>query len=155
MAYQGVAPIFFGAVTDVSTTKAVDIGTERIENGVAYTYVYNDCNSSILTGNGVVLQSGASGMSVTVSSVTSADFLMGVAVNTITTGAYGWVVTRGITNVEMKTTSGSVAAGGLLELGANGEFVPVSNTTGNGPVVGKALGAIVSGASGSAFISVY
>lgn len=157
MTYQGVAPIFFHDVTDVSSTPKVDVGTQRVEGLNHYLYVYNDCNSSIGTGKGCVLQSGATGASVTVSSVTSADFLMGVAVNTLTTGAYGYVLARGIGTVQMKAgASASVAAGGLIEVAADGFFAPVSLTTGNlAPACGKALAAITSGTSGSAFISVY
>lgn len=158
MSFQSISPIGFGPVTAVTATRGAndpELGSERVEGANRYLYVYNDGGANIPTALGCVLQSGATGYSVTVSSVTSADVLVGVAVNTLTTGTYGWVVTRGITSVKMIATSGSVAAGGLIELGANGLFAPVSNTTGNGPVVGKALAAIVSSATGSAFISCY
>lgn len=157
MTYQGVAPIFFHDVTDVSSTPKVDVGTQRVEGLNHYIYVYNDGGADITTGLGAVLQSGATGASVTVSSVTSADFLMGVAVNTLTTGTYGYLLARGIGTVQMKAgASATVAAGGLIEVAANGFFAPVSNTTGNAaPACGKALAAITSGTSGSAFISVY
>jgi hypothetical protein len=55
----------------------------------------------------------------------------------------------------MGGTSGTVAAGGLVELGDDGEFYPVSNTTANGEIVGKAMEAIVSSASGQAFIKCF
>jgi hypothetical protein len=118
-----------------------------------YIWVYNTgSNAQINPGNGAIC-SAVTGYSVTVSSTTSADFLVGVCKHaTITTGAYGWLVTKGFTSVEMGGTSGTVAAGGLIELGDDGEFYPVSNTTANGPVVGKAMEAIVSAASGQAFI---
>lgn len=159
MAFYGVAPIAFGPVTAVTATRGgndPEIGTVRQEGANLYTYVYNDGNSAIATGKGAVLQSGASGYSVTVSSVTSADLLIGVAVNTLATGAYGWLVSRGITSVLMGATSGTAAAGDLLEIAANGVFVPVSNTTGNkAPACGKALAAIASSATGAAFISCF
>jgi hypothetical protein len=156
MAFYGVAPIAFEPVTAVTATPSVEVGTERQEGSNRYIYVYNDCNSSIPTAVGAVLQSGATGMSVTLSSVTSADLLIGVAVNTLTTGTYGWLVTRGITSVKMGATSGTVAAGDLIHLADNGLFVPVSNATGSKDnVAGKALAAIVSSATGSAFISCY
>ena len=153
--FTSVGPIGFEPVTAVTATPSVEVGVQRVEGPNHYVYVYNDCNSTIPTAVGAVLQSGATGYSVTLSSVTSFDVLVGVAVNTISTGYYGWLVTKGITSVKMGATSGSVASLGLLELGANGLFVPQSNTTGNGPVVGKALAAIVSSATGSAFISVF
>ena len=153
--YTSVGPISFEPVTAVTATPSVEVGVQRVEGSNHYVYVYNDCASTIPTALGAVLQSGATGYSVTVSSVTSFDVLVGVAVNTIAVGGYGWLLTKGITSVKMGATSGTVASLGLLELGANGLFVPQSNTTGNGPVVGKALAAIVSSATGSAFISVY
>jgi hypothetical protein len=159
MAFYGIAPLSFGPVTAVTATRGTndpELGTRRSEGANEYLYVYNDANSTIATAKGCVLQSGASGYSVTVSSVTSADMLIGVAVNSITTGAYGWVVTRGITSVLMGATSATVAAGDMLELAANGVFVPVSNTTGNkGNACGKALAAIVSSATGSAYITAF
>lgn len=159
MAFYGVAPIAFGPVTAVTATPGANdaqLGTVRQEGANTYIRVYNDCNSTIPTALGCVLQSGATGYSVTVSSVTSADLLVGVAVNTISTGYYGWVLARGITSIKMGATSGTVAAGDLVHLADNGLFVPVSNATGSKDnVAGKALEAIVSSATGSAFISVF
>lgn len=147
--------IFFEGVSNVTATNSVEVGMQRIDGDEEYRYVYNAGNSQINPGNGCVL-SAVTGYSVTVSSTTSADFLVGVVKHaTLTTGTYGWVVTRGFTSVEMGGTSGTVAAGGLIELGDDGEFYPVSNTTANGPVVGKAMAEIVSSASGQAYISVY
>lgn len=155
MPFYSVGPVGFEPVTAVTATPSVEVGTQRVEGANHYIYVYNDCNSSIPTAVGAVLQSGVSNMSVTLSSVTSADFLVGVAVNTMTTGQYGWLVTKGITSVMTLASSGSVAARGMIELGANGKFAPASNTTANGPVVGQMLAAVSSGGTAAAFISVY
>jgi len=156
MTYQSVGPVRFEPVTNVTATNSTEVGTRCTENGVEYVYVYNDGGSSILSGYGAVLQSGASGMSVTVSSVTSADFCVGVAVNTLTTATYGWLATRGIVAIEAGTT---IASRGNFELGGNGTFDPHSNTSGGtlpgaiSPFVGQALAEIVTGASGNAYIS--
>lgn len=150
-----VGPIGFESVSNVTATNSVRVGTVIARGDERYVYVYNTGNSQINPGNGAVM-SLVTGYSVTVSSTTSADFLVGVCKHaTLTTGTYGWLVTRGFTSIEMGGTSGTVAAGGLVELGDDGEFYPVSNTTANGPVVGKAMEAIVSSASGQAFISVF
>lgn len=146
--------VFFESVSNVTATNSVEVGIERRVGDEYYQYVYNAGNSQINPGNGAIL-SGVTGYSVTVSSTTSADFLVGVCKHsTLTTGTYGWLMTKGFTSIEMGGTSGTVAAGGLVELGDDGQFYPVSNTTGNGPVVGKAMEAIVSAASGQAFINV-
>jgi hypothetical protein len=157
MAHYGNHPISFQGVSQVTGS----LGANDPEPGYRvtvgdedYIFVYNAGNSQISPGLGAVL-SAVTGYSVTVSSTTSVDFLVGVCKHaTLTTGDYGWLVTKGFVAVEMGGTSGTVAAGGLIELGDDGEFYPVSNTTGNGPVVGKAMEAIVSSASGQAFISV-
>lgn len=143
----------FESVSAVTASPSVEVGRERKVGDESYVYVYNNGGEDIDPGLGAIL-SGVTGYSVTVSSVTSADFLVGVCKHaTLTTGTYGWLMTRGFSSVEMIATSGTVAAGGLLELGADGAFAPVSNTTANGPAVGKAMEAIVSGASGQAFIN--
>ena len=160
MSFYGADPVLFEGVSGVTATPGgndVGIGYRRTEGGKGYLKVYNDCNSDINPGYGVVLSSGVSGYSISVTSVTSADIVVGVAQSTtMTTGTYGWVVTKGITAVEMGATSGSVASLGLIEIGAAGVFVPVSNITGvKSPAVGQALAAIVSSASGNAYVSCY
>lgn len=117
-------------------------------------FVYNVGSSTLGLNKGCVV-SGVSGYSVTVSSTSSSDLLIGVAKYVaIPTGSYGYVVTKGWVQVDMAATSGSVAAGGLLELSADGFFAPRSNSTGAVNFSGKAMAAIVSSASGTAYISV-
>lgn len=160
MSFNSVGPICFEPVSAVTATPSVALGTKRTEAGFDYLYVYNDGGANIASGHGAVLQSGVSGMSVTVSSVTGTGALIGVAVNTLTTGTYGWLLTRGITNIEVNTTSGSVAAGDSLVLGANGMWNRAQGTSGAtagvaAVVYGQALAAIESGASGSAYIRAF
>lgn len=157
--YDSLAPIRFKSPSFVTATldgKEGLLGSRFIEGGDAYVLAYNGGNSEIPPGYGCVLQSGAVNMTMTISAVTSADLVVGVVKHsTIPTASYGYLITKGFTEVEMGATSGSVASRGLLEIGANGVFVPVSNTTANGPVLGQALEAIVSSASGSAYISIF
>lgn len=160
MAFSSNSPVSFFPVS--ATTSALgandgEVGYRRHEQGREYVLVYNDGNSNMAVGMGIVLQSGASGYSCTISSVTSADCCVGIVRHqTISTGYYGWAVTKGVTYVKMMATSGTVAAGAMLELGGNGLFYGASNTTGNiSPAVGKALEAIVSSATGLAYVSCY
>ena len=157
MSYEGLSPIRFDSVSMVTATLGAgdpQVGDKCTTGGRDYIFVYNDGGEDIDPGLGATLQSGATGMSVTVSTVTSDDIVIGVCRHaTLTTATYGWLVTRGITNLEMNATSGTVAAGDLLEIGANGDFQKVSNTTGNlAPAIGQALEAIVSSASGSCYV---
>jgi len=158
---SGLPVKFYGVshVTASLTSRHAQLGMETFdEDGNKYVWAYNAGNSEIGPGLGCVLQLGVStAYSMTLSAVTSADLVVGVVKHaSIPTGNYGFLLTRGVGVAEMGATSGSVASRGLLEIGANGVFVPVSNTTGNkAPAVGQALEAIVSSASGSAFFSVY
>jgi hypothetical protein len=157
MTHYANRPVVFAGVSQVTASLGPndpEPGYRQTVGDEDYVFVYNAGTTQISPGLGAVL-SAVTGYSVTVSSTTSVDFLVGVCKHaTLTTATYGWLVTRGFTSVEMGGTSGTVAAGGLIELGDDGEFYPVSNTTGNGPVVGKAMEAIVSAASGQAFINV-
>ena len=161
MAYEGVAPILFGGGVSMVTTSlgANDPrpGYRTVYEGREYVLVYKEGGASAMVGAGVVFNSSATGYSVTVSAVTSADLVVGVVRNaTLTTGAYGWVVTKGVTPVQTIATSGTVSDRGLLEIGANGLWAPVSNTTGNkSPCCAVALAAINSASSGNAFVSCY
>jgi hypothetical protein len=168
MANETISPIRFGSTTfsTAGTAAAVpgvgpgpndpQLGDFCEESGKRWVFVYNDGGASAAVGCAVVLNSAASGYSVTVSSVTSADYPIGVVQNaTFLTGTYGWVMVRGLGSAKMMTLSGTVAARQLLELGANGLFYGQSNTTGNGGVWGQAVSAIVSTAVGAAFISCF
>ena len=161
MTFRSIDPVLFYGVSHVTAAlgeKHPELGTEVKVGGTVYEWVYNAANSDINPGYGCVTLAGSTTpYSVTVSAATSADLVYGVVKNaTLTTGTYGWVVKKGIVAIEMGATSGTVAAGGLVEIGANGVFVPVSNTTGNNaPACGKAMAEIVSSASGNAYINVY
>jgi len=160
MAFNSADPVIFlgvSAVTDTLGPNDMAPGYRTSYEGREYVLVYNNSDTSIQAGYGAVLQSGATQMSVTVSAVTSADVVVGVCRNaTISGSQYGWLVTRGITPLELNASSGTVAAGDLVEIGANGDFQKVSNTTANlAPALGKFLEAGVSGASASAYISCF
>jgi hypothetical protein len=146
--------VFFESVSNVTATNSTEVGSERKVGDENYRYVYNAGNSQIPPSYGCTL-SAVTGYSVTISSITSVDFLVGVVKHTtLTTGTYGWVMTRGFTAVEMEADN-SAAAGQILGLAADGEFALKSNSTGYPtPAVGKTMEAIASGASGQAFINV-
>lgn len=152
----GLSPISFGPVTAVTSSRGPNdpnVGDVRIEGNNQYRYVYNAGNSKIETGKGAIL-SAVSGYSVSVSSTTSVDLLVGVAVNTISTGYYGYLVEKGFASVQMGANL-SAAAGGLLVLAADGTFTNKTISTGYvAPGLVKCMDAIASGASGLAYIAV-
>ncbi len=158
MTYYSVDPVRFGVGISGTTTSLgandPEVGYRTAVGDEEYVFVYNAGNSQINPTYGAVL-SAVTGYSVTVSSTTSVDFLAGVCKNaTIATGEYGWLMTKGFTQVEMEADN-SCAAGEILALAADGEFALKSNSTGYPtPAVGKAMEAIASGGSGAAYISV-
>jgi hypothetical protein len=159
MTFQSIGPVQFGTKSLVTTSLGKndpELGALHHDtDGLTYRFIYNDGGASVPVGCGVVVAAGASGAySCTVTAATSADLVIGVCKHaTITTAAYAWVVCHGVTSVQMGATSGTVTTGGLIEVAANGYFVPVSNTTGNkAPAVGKALNTIASSGTGDAYI---
>jgi len=155
---SGLPVKFYGVshVTASLTSRHAQLGMETFdEDGNKYVWMYNDCNSTLPPGYGVVLQSGVStAFSMTLSSVTSADIVAGVVKHaSIPTNNYGFVLTKGIGVAEALLT---IATNVPIEITANGLWAHVSNTTGNlAPACGKSLEEIVTGASGSAYFSVY
>lgn len=158
MTFYSVDPVRFGVGLSGTTTSLgpndPEVGTVCRAGDENYVFVYNAGNSQINPTYGAVM-SAVTGYSVTVSSTTSVDFLVGVCKNsTIATGEYGWLMTKGFCVVEMEADN-SCAAGQLLALAEDGEFALKSASTAYPtPAVGKAMEAIASGASGSAYISV-
>lgn len=157
--YGSGLPLRFRGITFTTsslTSKDPELGQRATVAGTDYVWAYNGGNSEIPSAYACVLLAGATGMTMSLSSTTSADAVIGFSVATIATDTYGWLVTRGFAKVTMGATSGSVDSLGLIEVAANGLCVPVSNTTGNkSPAIGKALAAIGSSASGSAYVSCY
>ena len=147
-----VGPSFTTTALGPNDPKVGDMAVVGNEN---YVFVYNGGNSQAVPGDGVVL-SAVSGYTVTVSSTTSVDLLLGVVKHaTLATAAYGYVVTRGFANVNMGTNL-SAAAGALLILADNGKFTAKTISTGYvGNAGAKAMVAIASGASGTAYVSVW
>jgi hypothetical protein len=142
MTHYGNHPIGFQGVSNVTAS----LGANDPEPGYRltvgdedYVFVYNAGNSQISPTYGAVM----------------VDFLVGVVKHaTLTTGTYGWLVTKGFAAVEMEADN-SAAAGQILALAADGEFALKSNSTGYPtPAVGKTMEAIASAGSGVAFISV-
>lgn len=151
-----LSPIAFGPVTATTATRGPNdpnVGDVRHDGANQYRYVYNDGASALSTGKGAIISLN-SGYSVTVSSTTSVDLLVGVAVNTIAASAYGYILEKGFARVQMGANL-SAAAGGLLILAADGTFTNKTISTGYvAPGQVKALEAIASGVSGMAYISV-
>lgn len=155
MSNNSVGPIRFDSATFTTTSLGdndPEPGERAFINGTEYVFAYNEGGTVIAAGYGAVPNAGMSVMSVTVSAATSDDTVVGVAVVSIAAASYGWLATRGVVNVEAGET---MTTGERIEVAANGDFAPVSNTTGNGPTLGKALDTIATDASGSVYINCF
>ena len=157
MAEYGNRPVRFAGVSSITNSRGVndpEVGARTTWNGEEYVYVYNLGSSTANIGHACVV-SAVSGYSVTVSSVTNADFAVGVVKHSgLATGEYGWLLTRGFCEVEMSPDN-SAAVAQMLNLGPDGGFAQVSNTTGvASPFIAKAMEAMASGTSGTAYVSI-
>jgi len=146
---QPISPVMGSNETpsSVTATNTVIPGTLWGDSaGNQYVYVYNAGNSQISQGMGAVL-SGVSGYSVTVSSITGSDMMIGIAKNaTLTTGTYGWLMYQGFSGF-VAGANDSFSTGNIIAGGVDGTFSNKSSATGfTGPVYGKAIFSVSSGA---------
>jgi hypothetical protein len=158
MTVTSAGPIRFDSVSNVTATrgpKDPEVGTVVEEGNHKYVYVYNAGNSQISVGR-LAVMSGVSGYSVTVSSVTGVDFAVGVCKHaTLTTGTYGWLMTRGFTQAQLGAND-SATTGDILRLGVDGAFTLASLVTGHfSPVIGKAMTGAASATSCHAYVSIF
>lgn len=158
MSFYSSDPVRFNSVSMVTATLGPndgEVGHAFRDGDEEYVLVYNNGNSQISPGFGCIV-SGVSGYSVTVSSTTSVDLLIGVVKHaTLTTATYGYVVCRGWSQVQMDANN-SCAAGQILTLAQDGRFALKSNSTGYpSPAFAKSMEAMASGASGTAYIAVF
>jgi hypothetical protein len=145
-------PAYIESVSAVTATPSVQLGSVRVENGEEYVYVYNDGGAQASQNFAVVPQSGSSGYSVTVTSVTGADIPMGFVKHaTLTTATYGWAMVKGYTGISNGMASTALASGAMICLAANGA---VQEHTGalTCPVVGKVIVSTASAGSGRAYV---
>lgn len=157
-------PAEMESVSNVTATNSVNLGEVRFTKGEEYVYVYNAGPQQISQGQLAVL-SANSGFSVTVSSVTGYDYVFGVAKNaTITTGAYGWLLTRGFTQIQNAMQSTALVVGDPVFVAGQGgvQNLNVSTTALCGltglfgiPPLGVVVSACASGASANSLAQAY
>ena len=104
----------------MTLTNSVNLGEVRVLNGEEYVYVYNAGGASITVGYCAVM-SANTGFSVTVTSVSGYDYPIGFVKHaTIVTAGYGWLLTRGFTNVKNAMASTALTVGDPIFVAANG-----------------------------------
>jgi hypothetical protein len=132
-----------------------ELGTVVEEGGDTYVFVYNAGNSQASPGQGMTV-SGTTGYSATVSTTTMIDTVIGVVKHsTLTTGTYGYLLTRGFAPCKAPANSG-IAAGQLLTVGGDGVWAVKSiSTDAPGAVYGKCMTATASAGAGTAFFKIF
>ena len=165
MAFTSADPVLFIGKSHVTATPGAnhpEVGTTMRDGDESYIWVQNIGSSTASVSYGCVV-SGVSGYSVTVSSVSGVDFLVGFVKHAdIPTDSYGWLCTKGFTQIEMSASDSCTAGQGLM-VGLNGTLALKSftSTVSNivfaspSPIVAKSMEAIASGGSGTAYISVF
>lgn len=150
MAFHGIDPVNFESVSAVTATPSVELGTRRMDSGNDYVYVYNGSTAAQISKGQMGFLSPtnlSSGFTVTVSNAASqsgGERCVGVAHNaTITTGAYGWLATRGICYAALDASEVSMNSGDLVVPGVDGGFVVAAATLSTGVRLGLALNSLV------------
>lgn len=161
MSFNSPLNAVFAGVSQVTASLGKndpELGSRASFGGGEYIFVYNTGNSQISPGRAAVL-SGVTGYSVTVSSTINADHIIGVCYHaTLTTGTYGWLLTRGI-GVVATSTSVALATGAVATVQADGYWdnLQISGVTSQvqPSARAKVLVTAASAATGAAYISCY
>lgn len=157
MTQEFYSPMGTESVSATTATNSVEVGFRTIYKAEEYIYCYNAGAEQIVPGNGVRMATGASGYSVTVSSIVNVvNPMVGVCNHaTIATGYYGFIMAKGFRNVVVASATTGVFVN--LCLVADGKFnaqYPLTdavhigtfsvcgyavsaNTAANGPVYAK------------------
>lgn len=128
MGLERISPVFFESASAVTATNSVALGSRRVDaNGYEYVYCFNAGGEQISPGFGAIVSTGTSGFSVTITSVaeTAHQFVGVVKHATLTTATYGWVLTKGFSQIEVAANS-TVTGAKFMILAADGAFSPVS-----------------------------
>lgn len=159
MTFYSRSPVLFNSVSMVTASLGVndpEVGSICEVGDEKYVFVYNTGSNAQISVGQCATVSAVTGYSVTVSTVSSADAIIGVCKHaTITTGTYGWLLTRGFATAKMPANS-ACAAGDLLAVGPDGTFTPKSISTGvYANAVGKVMVATASAGVADAFFHIF
>ena len=147
-----LSPIFMKSISMVTAVPDVALGTERVESGEKYVYVYNAGATTASAGLGLCRIAGIttpnSGAVCSVSGDQCIGFVKHVA---IPASEYGWALVRGAVTVAIASSASSQSAG-IKGLGLNG--LVATYITGAFAIPGELMTAIVSGNSGTMYVNI-
>jgi hypothetical protein len=157
MPNNGIGPIRFESVSNVTATPSVSLGEIAFYEGEYYEYVY--AVKELPVGYGAVY-SGTSGHSCVATGVVSGEFCAGFVKHAaISSGSYGWLLKKGVVDAKNGRASTAPVINDLTYLGADGAFVTdvkvVTSAIDHGHIIGKVLSAGASGGTGSSLSLIY
>lgn len=146
MGYDGIVRVVKAEhLTESSSTPLYQLGAKTFKDGNEYCYVHFAKEAT--TGKYTVLEpagtSLTSGYTVTVSNASLNGWLAGVAQTTMSSGYYGFVMTRGVSLIAVDSGEVSAAPGVDLALGTNGGFVAAGATFSTAPRFGVTINSFV------------
>lgn len=151
--FQGISPISFESVSNVTATPSVQLGTRRVVNGEEYVYFYNNTGSSVTAGMAMTC-SGLSGYSLTRS--TTADTDLVVCFNkhaAVPAGSYAWGLVRGLIQAEFNST---MVTGIPITVGTDGQVKTFCTASGSYAVyLGKTLSSATATSFGLCYVKCF
>lgn len=144
-------------LSEGSAAQKFSLGAKHFKNGNEYVYVYNGASDSAIgSGKYAVLQQSSSsftsGYTVTVTNASLVGVMAGVAQNTISTGYYGFLMTKGVSVVSPDSGETSANVGVDLALGTDGGFVAAGATFSTAPRFGFTINSFITAGTGKARI---
>lgn len=148
--------VFPVSATTATLPAGVEIGQTWTQGPHKYQLVYNAQASAVLSPGYIVVASGTSGYSVTISSTTDPWAKpFGVVHKTIPSASYGWVLKGGSICSLKNSGNSAIAAGDNIVPDADGVVTKPTGgtgTTGMAAVFAKALAATTTAATFSAYV---
>lgn len=132
-------------LTSDDSSPKYQLGAKHAQSGNEWVYVH--VAKAATTGKYTVLEpsgtSLTSSYTVTVSNASLNGWLAGVVQSSISSGYYGWIMTKGVGLVAVDSGEVSAAPGVELALGSNGGFVAAGATFSTAPRFGLTINSFV------------
>jgi hypothetical protein len=132
-------------LTSDDSSPKFSLGAKHARDGNEFVYVH--VAKAATTGKYTVLEingtSITSGYTVTVSNASQSGYLAGVPQSSISSGNYGWVMSKGVSLIAVDSGEVSAAPGVELQLGTNGGFVAAGATFSTAPRFGVTINSFV------------
>ncbi len=146
MGFDGIVRVVKAEhLSESSADQKYALGAKTFKDGNEYVYVHFAKEAA--TGKYTVVEpagtSLSSGYTVTVSNASLNGWLAGVVQNTMSSGHYGFVMSKGVSLIAVDSGEVSAAPGVDLALGTNGGFVAAGATFATAPRFGVTINSFI------------